>query len=136
MDYVVRTQMLNLKCARYDTNLKGIDAAEFPIFPNVSEEHVAVLDAAAFRQMINQVVFAAATDESRPTLTGVSTRLEKGRMTMAATDGFRLSVRSVDLGKDTGAPVQVIIPAARAAGSEPHHRPVALRRRADRDPSA
>jgi len=111
MDYVVRTQMLNLKCARYDTNLKGIDAAEFPIFPNASDDHVAVMDAAAFRQMINQVVFAAATDESRPTLTGVSTRLEKGRLTMAATDGFRLSVRSVDLGKDTGAPVQVIIPA-------------------------
>ena len=111
MDYVVRIQMLNLKCARYDTNLKGIDAAEFPIFPNASDDHVAVMDAAAFRQMINQVVFAAATDESRPTLTGVSTRLEKGRLTMAATDGFRLSVRSVDLGKDTGAPVQVIIPA-------------------------
>ncbi|MCB0239157.1 MAG: DNA polymerase III subunit beta, partial [Anaerolineae bacterium] len=62
MDYVVRTQMLNLKCARYDTNLKGIDAAEFPIFPNASDDHVAVMDAAAFRQMINQVVFAAATD--------------------------------------------------------------------------
>lgn len=111
MDYTVRTQMLNLKCARYDTNIKGIDSSEFPIFPSAADEHVAMLDANAFRQMINQVVFAAATDESRPTLTGVNTRLEKGRLTMAATDGFRLSVRSVDLGQDTGEPVQVIIPA-------------------------
>lgn len=111
MDYVVRTQMLNLKCARYDTNIKGIDAREFPIFPNASNEHVAVLNAARFRQMINQVVFAAATDESRPTLTGVSTRIENGRMTMAATDGFRLSVRSINLDNDSGAAAHVIVPA-------------------------
>ena len=33
MDLSVRTLMLNLKCARYDTNIKGIDASEFPIIP-------------------------------------------------------------------------------------------------------
>ena len=41
--------------------------------------------------MINQVAFAAAVDDARPTLTGVSTSFEGSKVMMAATDGFRLS---------------------------------------------
>ena len=33
MELIVRTQTLNLKCARYEANLKGIDAQEFPLIP-------------------------------------------------------------------------------------------------------
>lgn len=107
MELTVRTQTLHLRCARYEANMKGIDAADFPIIPTAGGGHEidesaeilegtrTELDVAGLRKMIEQVVFAASTDESRPTLTGVEVSFSPERLTMAATDGYRLSVRSV-----------------------------------------
>lgn len=111
MELIVRTQTLNLKCARYEANLKGIDAQEFPLIPSAEEgEGQITLPAAAFREMIEQVVFAAATDESRPILTGVLAKFERNRLTLAAADGFRLSVRTTELPTEAR-PASIIIPA-------------------------
>jgi DNA polymerase-3 subunit beta len=63
------------------------------------------------RRMIDQVVFAAATDESRPILTGVLVQFDEDSMTMAAADGFRLSVKATPLSQYAGEPTEVIIPA-------------------------
>lgn len=111
MDLSVRTLMLNLKCARYDTNIKGIDASEFPIIPTSDGADAIRIEADTLRKMINQVVFAAATDESRPTLTGVHARFNGKRLTLAATDGFRLAVRSTELAAAVPEKSEVIIPA-------------------------
>ena len=110
MDLSVRTLMLNLKCARYDTNIKGIDASEFPIIPTGGSDGAIRIEAGTFRKMINQVVFAAATDESRPTLTGVNARFMGSRLTLAATDGFRLAVRSTALAEPVREKMEIIIP--------------------------
>lgn len=110
MDLSVRTLMLNLKCARYDTNIKGIDASEFPIIPTSDGAEVIRIEAETLRKMINQVAFAAATDESRPTLTGVNARFNDKRLTLAATDGFRLAVRSTELATAAPEKSEVIIP--------------------------
>ena len=61
--------------------------------------------------MISQVSFAAATDDTRPILTGVATKFEGNVMTMAATDGFRLSVRTAEFPGFVEEPINVIIPA-------------------------
>jgi DNA polymerase-3 subunit beta len=111
MDLSVRTLMLNLKCARYDTNIKGIDASEFPIIPTSDGADAIRIEADTLRKMINQVVFAAATDESRPTLTGVNARFNGNRLTLAATDGFRLAVRGTELAAAVPEKTEVIIPA-------------------------
>jgi DNA polymerase-3 subunit beta len=116
LELVVRTQTLNARCARFEANVKGIDAQEFPIIPAADDGESAIrLDPGDLRQMIDQVVFAAATDESRPILTGVLARFEGDRLTLAAADGFRLSVRSAPLGQAVDQPIEVIIP-ARALG--------------------
>lgn len=111
MDLSVRTLMLNLKCARYDTNIKGIDASEFPIIPTSDGADAIRIGADTLRKMINQVAFAAATDESRPTLTGVHARFNGNRLTLAATDGFRLAVRGTELATAVPEKTEVIIPA-------------------------
>ncbi|MEA3345205.1 MAG: DNA polymerase III subunit beta [Chloroflexota bacterium] len=103
MDLVTRTSTLHLQCARFEANIKGIDAQEFPIIPTFQEQENGglELEADVLGQMIEQVAFAAATDESRPVLTGVLMHFIcpsqedhlPGKLTMAAADGFRLSVR-------------------------------------------
>lgn len=114
LDLQVRNQSLHLHCTRYEANIKGIDAAEFPIIPthrrDIGAPNIEV-PPAKLRRMIEQVAFAAAADESRPTLTGVYTRFDGDRLTMAATDGFRLAVRTTMLEEPMPAALGVIIPA-------------------------
>jgi DNA polymerase-3 subunit beta len=63
------------------------------------------------RLAINQVVFAAASEESRPVLTGVHAEFEGEQLTLAAADGFRLAVRKVSLAKHVDTKTAIIIPA-------------------------
>jgi len=110
-ELVTRTQTLNLKCSNYEANVKGIDAQEFPIIVALSEDTGITLEPATLREMINQVSFAAAVDESRPVLTGVLAEISGTNLTMAAADGFRLSVRKTELSDAALSSTSVIIPA-------------------------
>lgn len=118
MELSVRTQTLHLSCARYEANMKGIDAADFPHLPTMEGDNGSALEGATLeldplglRKMVEQVVFAASSDESRPTLTGVEVKFENGRMSMAATDGFRLSLRGTAVeGLQESEPLTVIVP--------------------------
>ncbi len=108
------TQTLNLKSARYQSNIKGIDAQEFPIVATAAESEGQTsisLDPGTLRTMIDQVVFAAATDESRPILTGVLVQFNEDNLTMAAADGFRLSVKRAELAHPLSETMEVVIPA-------------------------
>jgi DNA polymerase III subunit beta len=116
MELTRRTQTLNLKCARFEANIKGIDPTEFPNVPTADSiggrpQGALHLKGDAFRRMIDQVVFAAATDESRPILTGVLTHFHQGGLTLAAADGFRLSVTTADVGVGVDETISVIVPA-------------------------
>ena len=92
------TKTLNLRCARFESNIKGIDAQEFPAITSANDDDIAIkLDPESMRTMIKQVVFAAATDESRPVFTGVLLQFNQDNLIMAAADGFRLSVRHTPL---------------------------------------
>lgn len=105
------TETLHVSCARTEANIKGIDAQEFPLVPEPEEDGRIRLDAALFKEMISQVTFAAAADDARPTLTGIYTRFEGDTLTMAATDGFRLSRRTAQFPGYVESPRTVIIPA-------------------------
>ena len=69
------------------------------------------LDAKMLREAITQVVFSAATDDSRPVLTGVDLVVEGDTLTLAAADGFRLAVRTLKLKKKVAEKQEVIVPA-------------------------
>ncbi len=106
-----QTQTIHIACARTEANIKGIDAQEFPLVPKPDEENRIRVETAVLKQMISQVALAAATDDTRPTLTGVSTHFEDSKMLMAATDGFRLSLRSAHIPGHVEKPIDIIIPA-------------------------
>jgi DNA polymerase III subunit beta len=95
-----------------DAEINGIDADEFPRMPEIEEgAFVATVDPQSLREMISQVEFAAANDDSRPVLAGVLLRLEDDRLTMAAADGFRLAVREGQLAKPVPQRLDIIVPA-------------------------
>ncbi len=107
----VRTQTLQIHCAQFQAQLKGIDASDFPIIPTAEQDKAIHVVPDTLREMISQVTFAAATDETRPILTGVLTEFEGANLTMASADGFRISVRKASLPEEVPESLRVIIPA-------------------------
>ena len=105
------TETVHVSCGKVQANVKGINADEFPVIPEPDQENRVRMEPAVLKRVISQVAFAAATDDSRPSLTGVLTSFEGNRVMMAATDGFRLSVRSAHIAGYVEKPFSVIIPA-------------------------
>jgi DNA polymerase-3 subunit beta len=117
-----QTQTLNVRGGTSTNDIKCIDAQEFPPLPVPDFDGALQINSGDFREMIHQVAFAASTDEARPVLMGVLVQVDKDKLTMAAADGFRLSVRNAVLSTPVPAPVSAIVPAqalkelARVAG--------------------
>jgi len=111
MDLNVRTQTMNVRCGTSNTDLKCIDAQEFPPMPIRDIDEGIQINVADLKEMIQQVVFATSTDEARPILTGVLVNIEGDQITFASADGFRLSVRKAELSSPVSRPVQAVIPA-------------------------
>ena len=106
-----QTKTLGLKCARFEARISGVDAKDFPPIPKVDGGIATKVEVDALRQGINQVVFAAATEESRPVLTGVDAKFEGNLLTLAAADGFRLAVYKLPIVDPVSQATELIIPA-------------------------
>jgi len=106
-----QTKTLGLRCARFEARISGIDAKDFPPIPKVEEGVTTKVEVEALRQGITQVVFAAATEESRPVLTGVDAKFDGDLLTLAAADGFRLAVYKLPVIDPVSQTTEVIIPA-------------------------
>ena len=106
------TQVLRVSCGIHKSNIHGIDAVEFPPLPARDGDATIEVDAAVFGAAIAQTAMAASSDEARPVLTGVLLEMEGDRLTLAATDGHRLAVRSLDVVVHGDPPAgSVIVPA-------------------------
>ncbi|MCU0521496.1 MAG: DNA polymerase III subunit beta [Anaerolineae bacterium] len=105
------TLTLSLTCGAVKASFRGIGAEEFPLVPEPDSHAGFTVEAAALNKGLTQVTFAASTDESHPVLTGVLAEFQGQSMTLAAADGFRLSLREIPLVDLVPAPFSVIVPA-------------------------
>ena len=103
--------VLHLRCGRTEANINGADASDFPPIPTVDDGVAANIETSALKGAIARVAFAAATEESRPVLTGVELKLTGDRFSMAAADGFRLAVHHGGLKEPVDSEIKVIVPA-------------------------
>jgi DNA polymerase-3 subunit beta len=105
-----RSRSVELRCARHEAHISGLDPADFPAIPKITDGMNVKVKPGDLRLAINQVGFAAASEESRPVLTGVHAEFEGEQLTLAAADGFRLAVRKVALAKPVDTKMAIIIP--------------------------
>ena len=104
-------RVLELKCGRFEARLSGISADDFPPIPTIGDGTTTKMSLDAIRDGIRHVAFAAASDESRPVLTGVHCDFEGDKVKMASADGFRLAVFTAALAAPVSAKTAVIVPA-------------------------
>lgn len=106
-----RSKQVKIECGRNQATIGGMDAEDFPDIPTVDGDTSVRIDPQALRKALTHVVFAAATDDSRPVLTGVQVIVDGGLMTLTAADGFRLAVYKLQLEEPAAERLEVIIPA-------------------------
>ncbi len=104
------THTVHLRCGVQTSNIRGIDADEFPPI-NHNESADLHLEGETLIEMINQTAFAAAREQNRPILTGVYVQLEGEKLTMAAADGYRLAVRTSEIGESFSEKQDMVVPA-------------------------
>jgi DNA polymerase-3 subunit beta len=105
------SRILELKSGHFQARIHGIDAADFPPIPQINDGITTSVEAASLREGISQVAFAAATEESRPVLTGINTEFDGEQLNLVAADGFRLAVHKTALAAAVKEKTTIIIPA-------------------------
>ena len=85
-------------------------AEDFPRLPDLDAVGTFTVDRVSLLDTVSRVARSASRDESRPVLTGILVRFESGKLVMAATDSYRLSVKETELGGDVPE-LEAIIPA-------------------------
>jgi DNA polymerase III subunit beta len=102
--------VVRIECGSASYRLHTYNVEDFPRLPDVEALGVFAVDKDALLDTVARVSRSASRDESRPVLTGILARFEGGKLVMAATDSYRLSVKETPL--EGAAPeLEAIIPA-------------------------
>jgi len=106
--------VVRVTCGPSSASLHTYAAEDFPRLPDLDAVGTFTVDREALLDTVARVARSASRDESRPVLTGILVRFEAGKLVMAATDSYRLSVKETPLQGDSPE-LEAIIP-ARALG--------------------
>jgi len=92
---------LSIKCKNYKTEVKGLNAEEFPIIPKITDGESISIDNSVFCRDLNQVADIPVPSTARPEISGVYFSFQKNMITIAATDSFRLGEKKIYLKTDS-----------------------------------
>lgn len=98
VECIVKDSILIVTAKHTKASFATITAADFPPFPHVPDEQK-TLPLTVLKDSVARVGFASSTDETRPVLTGIRVRLNQKELSLAATDGYRMSLERVVLPK-------------------------------------
>lgn len=100
---------LHVNTDQYKSVVNGIIADDFPAMPAISGGKTWSIKGDVFKKALQQVVFTASSDETRPVLTGVLLHTLDGKLHMAATDSYRLAEKTLGANKEE---INLLIPAS------------------------
>ena len=96
------TVTINAKSATLDsgeakTSMQIMDEEAFPTLPQNGDGPRITIAQDVFKDLIRKTAYAAATDESKPILTGVLIELNKEYINMVGLDGYRLAMNRTNI---------------------------------------
>jgi len=106
----VKDLTLHLESEHYKANIKGIEASEFPLIPEVKKDVEIEILTQDLSRAISKTIIACALDESRPVLSGVFVYGGGDKLKMVATDSYRLAEQTFPLTKKITSEISLIIP--------------------------
>src|SRR2546423_2876363 len=109
-EYRAEEGVVHVMCGPTNASLHTYAAEDFPRLPDLDAVGTFTVDREALLETVSRVARSASRDESRPVLTGILVRFEQGKIVMAATDSYRLSVKETPFEGDAPE-LEAIIPA-------------------------
>ncbi len=97
IDLELKNNLLDLSSDKTQSSFSTTPATDFPEFPQIDPNSLFEIDFDLINQSINQISFSAATDDTRPILSGILCIFENNSIKFIATDGFRLSFKEIKL---------------------------------------
>lgn len=113
----VVTGGLHVASGHTQTTIKGTPAEDFPVLPTHDAAVESTIPANILRRALEETVFAAANDESRPEISGLCLTLDKKSLILAATDSYRLAESRCSALSEAKEERRVIIPSRTAQES-------------------
>ena len=108
--YRLEEGVVEITCGAASYRLHTYSAEDFPRLPEVDPAQLYSVERDTLLDTVQRVSRSASRDESRPVLTGILMRFESGKLVMAATDSYRLSVKETPV--ENGIPdLEAIVPA-------------------------
>lgn len=109
IDLELTDTKLHVTTDQYNSTVNGVLAEDFPVMPAITKGTQWKIEGAAFKKALQQVVFAASNEETRPVLTAVLMQSRDGQLYMAATDSYRLAEKKLGANKEE---INLLIPAS------------------------
>ncbi len=105
-----KNQTLYIDCENNKTQIKGLDAQDYPIIPKIEDENFIELSILPFCEGLSQVVDFTSPNQVRPELSGVYLSFQKDRVQITATDSFRLAEKTLYFEKKINRECSFILP--------------------------
>src|SRR5213596_1952920 len=110
LEHKLEEAVVEVRCGSATYRLHTYNAEDFPRLPETEGIDLHEIDRETLLETVSRVSRSASRDESRPVLTGVLVRFEPGKLVMAATDSYRLSVKETEV-EAAGLELEAIVPA-------------------------
>lgn len=86
---------LHIQADNYKSTINGIPMDDYPIMPAITEGKSFSIPSKDLKKALQQVIFAASSDEARPVLTAIYIHNKKDQLYFVATDSYRLAEKQV-----------------------------------------
>ena len=124
LEHKLEEAAVEIRCGSATYRLHTYNAEDFPRLPEAGAVERNEIERESFLETVARVSRSASRDESRPVLTGVLMRFEPGKLVMAATDSYRLSVKETPL-EGAVPELEAIVPRALSGSSRGSRRQAA-----------
>lgn len=99
---------LEIKTQHHTSTINGAPAEDYPVMPELGTSTTVSMKADVLKQTLQQVLFAASSDDARPVLTGLYLHTHEGRLYAVSTDSYRLAEKRL---AKTDQEVSLLLPA-------------------------
>ena len=93
----LKEDILNIKNKNQEAHIKGLNAKNFPLIPEIEKENEIEISSNKFKKALDQVIFSAATNNSRIEINSVNFSFQKNNLTLTSTDSYRLAEKVIKI---------------------------------------
>ncbi len=107
INFSIADNVMTINSGKTTVTLPIMNAEDYPSLPDVESCAKIVIDCQILKNMIQQTIYAVATNDTKPILTGELFEIENGQLNIVAIDGYRMAIATETITADD---TKIVIP--------------------------